>query len=178
MASLYILEAANLFVTDNGPNNSKHLSLQQVKLPTLEEVTAQHHAGGAIGEIEIGGLGVKALVCQFDLVGVDPQTLAQFGLGSQETQPYTIYGLARDKNGGRAIEVKSVLQARLTKAEPDAFKRGDLFKNAYELKEVSHYELYVDQQEIYYWDFFTSDYRVNGNSENTDDKNILRIPGS
>ena len=178
MASLFILEAANLFVGDDGPNNSKHLSLQKVKIPALEEVTAQHHAGGAVGEIEIGGLGVKALTCSFDIVGVDPQVLSQFGLGSKAQVPYTVYGMMRDKNGGRAVELKAIMQARLTKADQGEFKRGDLNAGAYELKEIVHYELYVDTVEKYYWDFFASDYRVGGVSQNADEKSILRIPGA
>jgi phage tail tube protein FII len=47
----------------------------------LEEKTVEHHPGGGIGAIDIGGLGINALTLGFKLVGVDPQSMAQFGLG-------------------------------------------------------------------------------------------------
>ena len=178
MASLFVLEAANLFVGDSGPNNSKHLNLQKIKLPTLEEITAQHHAGGAIGEIEVGGLGVKALACSFDIVGVDPQIYSQFGVGSPSQIPYTMYGAMRDKNGGRAAELKAIMWARLTKIDPSDVKRGDLHTNAFELKQILHYELYIDTVEKYFWDFFASDFRIDGAPQNADVKKLLRISGT
>jgi P2 family phage contractile tail tube protein len=111
---LFFHEATNLFVGDNGPNNSKHLSLESVKLPTLEEITADHHAGGAIGAVKIGGLGLNALEVSFKIKGYDPQIMSQFGLGNRGRLPFTIYGAVRDKKAGRLVELKAVLEGRLT----------------------------------------------------------------
>ena len=55
MSSLYILEAANLFCGDHDPTASKHLALQELKLPALEEMTQDHMPGGGRVQIEIDG---------------------------------------------------------------------------------------------------------------------------
>ncbi len=42
MSTLYVLEAANLFCGDHDPKNSKHLTLQELKLPSLEADSGPH----------------------------------------------------------------------------------------------------------------------------------------
>ena len=175
---LFIHEAVNLFCGDDGPDNSKHLNLESIKLPTLEEISQEHYGGGAIGQIAVGGLGLKTLECTFKLKGYDPQTMSQFGLSSPVRKPYTCYGAIRDKKSGRAIEVKAIMEARLGKIEGDEHKRGDLLGHDHMLHELLHYELSFDGREKYYYDFFTSDWRVDGISQNTDLRNILRISGA
>jgi P2 family phage contractile tail tube protein len=173
---LIVHEATNLFVGDDGPNNSKHLNLDTIKLPTLEEVTQTFYPGGGIGEIEVGGLGLKALESTFKIKGYDPQIMSQFGLGSRERKPFTVYGAARDKTGNKAKELKAIMRARLGRIDGDELKRGDLMGHDHKLHEVWHYELYWDGVEKYYYDFERNIWRVDGIDQNADVNNILRIP--
>lgn len=175
---LFIQEAVNLFVGDDGPNNSKHLVLEGLKLPTLEEIAQKHYAGGAIGEIEVGGLGLKALQSTFKIKGYDPQIMSQFGLGTRANMPFTIYGAIRDKKGNSYKELKAVLHGRLAKVEVDDMKRGELIGADHMIHEIVHYELFWDKAEKYYYDYFTSEWRVDGASQNAAIRNILRIPGN
>lgn len=175
MASIYIPETVNLFATDDGPDNSKHLQISGVTLPKLSEKTQEHHAGGAIGAIEIAGLGIDALTVGFKLAGYDQQTMAQFGLGATGTKPYTVYGVIRDKNGNQPIELKAVAWGRLTSVEASEFKRGDLADQTHEIKEITRYTLYWNKSELYYYDFFASKWRVNGVDQLADINAILRI---
>ncbi|WP_036291591.1 phage major tail tube protein [Methylosinus sp. PW1] len=174
-ASVIIWEAANLFAGDDGPNNSKHLTLQAIMLPQLKEKSAEHHAGGSIGALTIGGLGLEAFELSFKLIGADAQTKAMFGLGTQAVKPYTVYGVLRDKNGGRAIERKVVVFGRLLELNEQEHERGKLGEQDHKVGEITHYELYEDKQEIYYYDFFNSTWRVNGVDRNADMNAILRI---
>ena len=174
---LIINEAATLFVGDDGPDNGKHLNLTSIQLPTLEEKTADHFAGGAIGEISIGGLGLSKLESTFKLIGFDPQSMSQFGLGTKQSLPYTCYAAVRDKQGGRAIEVKAIMQGRLIKIAPDETRRGELMGHDHSIAEILRYQLWFDGKEKYFYDFFTSDWRVDGVSQNADVRNILRISG-
>lgn len=173
--TLVLQEAVNLMVGDGDVDNSKHLNLASISLPNLEEVTAQHHAGGSIGEIEVGGLGIKALQPTFKINGWDPQVMRQFGLGSRVLMPFTVYGLLRDKLTGDKIEVKAVIRGRMTKLSGDAFKRGDLMGHDHSIQEVMHYELYYNGEELYYFDFKTSLWRVGGVIANADERAALRI---
>ncbi|PPQ37068.1 phage contractile tail tube protein, P2 family [Rhodoblastus acidophilus] len=175
MATLRVLERANIFPGDSGNDRSKHLSLQSLKLPALEEKTAQHQPGGGIGEIEIGGLGLNAFSVTFKLLGSDPQTMGLFGIGGRNQVPYTIYGIARDKAGNGAVEIKAIAWGRMTKIDPGEFKAGELNEQDHEIKEIMHYEYYENGSEIYFFDFFSSTWRVNGQDQNADMKSILRI---
>lgn len=173
--SLIVWEAANLFAGDDGPNNSKPLTLSSIMLPTFREKTQEHHPGGAIGAINIGGLGFEALELSFKLIGADAQTKAKFGLGSKSSQPYTVYGVLRDKNGGRAIERKAIAIGRLSEISESEFQRGQPGEQDHKITEVTHYELYEDKQEIFYFDFFASQWRVRGVDQLQDVNAILRI---
>lgn len=174
-ASVTIWEAANLFAGDDGPNNSKHLTLSKVKLPDMTEKTEEHHGGGAIGAINIAGLGLNALEMSFDLVGADPQTMVQFGISSKATRPYTIYAVHRDKLNGRAIERKAVVFGRLTELTEDEYSRGQMGSQSHKITEIMHYELYIDRQEIYFYDYPSNTWRVRGVDQYAETNSILRI---
>jgi P2 family phage contractile tail tube protein len=173
---LYIQQGLNLFVGDNGPDNSKHLNLENVKLPDLEDTTQSFHPGGAIGQIEVGGMGLKALEVTFKLTGWDPQAMSQFGVGARVQTPYTIYGLVRDKLGNTPMEVKAVLRGRMTRVAVDNMKRGDLLGTDFAIKEIVHYELHFNKVEKYFYDFMGSDWRVDGVDQYADERAILRLP--
>jgi uncharacterized protein len=175
MATIFIPEAVNLFVGDEGPDNSKHLSISDVTLPKLEEKTAEHHPGGGIGAVEIGGLGLNALQLGFKLAGVDPQTMAQFGLGAAVDMPYTVYGAVRNKQTGEAIELKATAWGRLTTLDPGTIKRGEAAEQTHEIKQIMRYSLFWNKKELYYYDFYNSAWRVNGVDQYSDVKSILRI---
>jgi P2 family phage contractile tail tube protein len=170
------MEGVNLYVGDNPPNNSKHLNLESVKLPELEDMTQSFHPGGSIGQIEVAGMGLKALELTFKLKGWDAQAMSQFGLGSPSQLPFTIYGVARDKNGNVPIEVKAIVRGRMTKLTGDEIKRGDLMGHDFAIKEILHYEFYYATAEKYYYDFLSVTWRVDGASQNSAENTILRIP--
>lgn len=171
--TIIVREAVNLFCGDDDPTG-KHLTLASIKLPALSEKYSDHHGGGAMVAIEVA-LGVEKLDCTFKLKGYDPDLLIQFGLGSKQRLRYTARGLLRDKRTMRAIESRAVLEARLGKIEEDEFSRGELTGHDYSLQEIMHYELYYDGVEKVYWDFFTSEWRINGVSQNDDERRILGI---
>jgi len=173
--SLFIIEAANLFCGSHDPSNSKHLSIQELKLPTLEADYQDHQPGGSRVGIEIE-VGIKKLEPTFKLVGFDPALLIQFGLGSKVKNLYTAYGEIKDRRTGKSTELRAVMEGRLGKIEADAYKRGDLPATDYAINEITHYEVYFDGQEKIFWDFWTNAWRVNGTDENATTNAILRIP--
>lgn len=175
MATIFIPEALNIFVTDTGPDNSKHLKITDVTLPKLTEKTMEHHPGGGIGAIQIGGLGIEALEVGFKLVGFDPQSLAQFGLGGTGQVPYTILGAVRDKQTGTAIELKASIWGRMTEIDNGTWKRGDAAEQTHKIQEITLYSLTWNKSELYYYDFYNSVWRVNGASQVTDIAAILQI---
>jgi P2 family phage contractile tail tube protein len=178
MATIYVPEAMNIFV-GTGADASKHLTITENTLPILEEKTVEHHAGGSIGALEIGGLGLVALTQGFNLSGYDPQTMGQFGaVGTTNNNAFTTYGVMRDKQGNTPFELRCVTWGRLTKIQHSTFKRGELANQTHEIKEITHYELYWGGKEKYYYDFFSSVWRVDGVDQNQAANSIMRIPGA
>jgi uncharacterized protein len=176
MSTILVPEAMNLFVGDAGPDNSKHLVIKDITLPVLKEKTMEHHAGGSIGAIQIGGMGIEALSLGFKLVGFDPQSMAQFGLGSTGAQvPYTIYGAVRDKQTGLAIKLQCKCFGRMVEASSGTFKRGDTTDQTHKIEEITMYDLNWNGAELYYYDYFNSTWRVNGVSQVSDVNAILQI---
>ena len=174
-ATVYVMEAANLFCGDHDPTASKHLTLAELRLPPLQEIYQDHHAGGARVAIEVA-LGIQKLEPTFKLNGWDPDLLVQFGLGAGQSRMFTAYGVIRDKRTGIATEAKAIMQGRLGRIEPDAFQRGELQGHEYGINEVVHYELWFADKEKIFWDFFGGDWRLDGVSQNADERQILRIP--
>lgn len=175
-ATIYVMTAVNLFCGDHDPSNSKHLTLSELKLPDLQGIYADHHAGGAIAAIEVE-LGVQKLESTFKLNGIDPALMTQFGLGSKSKNVFTAYGVVVDKRTGRNIESKAIIEARLGRVAPDAFTRGELMGHEYALNEITHYELWFDGSEKIAWDFFENLWRVDGVDQNADANSIMRIAG-
>jgi uncharacterized protein len=177
MSTLYIIDAMNLFCGVVDPTASKHLSLQGVKLPSLEETMKEHEPGGGHVGIEIP-VGVGKLEIEFKIVGFDPQMVTQFGLNSRVSHLYTMYGAIIDRRSGKAVELKAIAEGRLSKLTQEEFKRGDLSNQDCKISGLTHYEVWFDGKEQLYWDFFTNAWRVNGVDEMSAINSILRVPNS
>ena len=174
-ASMIVWEAANIFAGDDSAQNSKHLTIQNIQLWQPKEKTQEHHPGGAISAITVGGLGFEPPEVTFKLMSTDSQTKTMFGIGTNGTSPYTIYGALRDKNGGRLIERKVVVFGRMIEVGENEYERGNLIEQDHKIAEITHYEFYEDRAEIYYFDWFSSTWRVNGVNQLAEVNSILRI---
>lgn len=177
MNNVFVMESANLFAGDHDPSASNHLTLQELKLPGLEENYVDHAAGGAPFAIEVD-THLTRLEATFNLVGFNTQVMTLIGHSSRERQVFTAYGVVRDRRTGEAVEAKAVLQGRLGRVNPTNFRKGDLQGHEYSIRGIVHYELFFNNVEIYFWDFFISTRRIGGEDLNVDHNNILRIPAS
>jgi len=175
-APFYIMESANLFAGDHDPSNSKHLSLEEFKLPDLQEMFQEHMAGGAAVQIEVS-VGIQKLEPTFKLKGFDPELIVQFGLGSKRRTVFTAYGVMRDARSGLAKQSIATIEGRLGKIAPDAQKRGELTGHEYAINEVMHYELSFDGRELLFWDFFTNTLRIDSVDQQAETNRLLGIAG-
>ncbi|WP_262027562.1 phage major tail tube protein [Microvirga sp. Mcv34] len=175
MSNLYVMEAANLFCGDHDPSKSLHLQLQDLRLPTLEEIYADHAPGGGIVDVEVA-VGVSRLEAGFKLAGWNEDTISGFGIATQQRNIFTAYGAIRNKRTGALLEGRAVFQARIGRIEPDAFRRGELMGHDHSLREIYHYELHMGGKELFRWDFFENSRYQNGVNLNADINSILRIP--
>jgi uncharacterized protein len=173
--NVFIMEAANLFCGDIDPSKSNHLTLSELKLPTLEENMVDHIPGGAPVGVEID-THINKLEATFNLAGWSTNVMTMIGNSVRAQQVFTAYGVIRDRRSGLAIESKAVIGGRLSKVSPGTFKRGDLQHHEYAIRSIMSYTLEMDHQEIYAWDFFLNQRRIGGVDLNADINQILRIP--
>lgn len=169
-----VLEAVNLYCGDHDPEASKHLTISELQLPTLQEMYQDHHPGGSRVAIEVG-LGIEKLTSSFKLTGMDPELYTQFGVNDRAKNSFTAYGVLRDKRTGTASQAKAIMRGKLGQIEQDAFQRGELVGHNYSINEILHYELYIGGVEKIYWDFFTQELRQDGRDGNADERRILGI---
>jgi phage tail tube protein FII len=185
--TLFVMESANLIVTDavvnpSAPGITTHLSLQEVKLPGLEENYVDHIPGGAPVAMEVS-MHINRLESTFNLAGWQPEIAVVLGKSDRIAQRFTCYGLIRDRRSGAPLQAKAVMEGRLGRVNPTAFRKGDLMHHEYSIRGITHYELYMgipptgDESIIYWWDFFTSDFIIGDRNMNQDLVNILAIPG-
>ena len=176
MSTLFLNEAFNIYVGTDDADNDKRKRITNLSLPDLEELTQSHHAGGSRFEVEAYVGGMKALMVKFKSTGWDSQTLSQMGvLVSRANYPFIMKSVVRDKATGAGLGVKAVVWGRLTKLGASEMKKGDLFGFDHEIKEITHYELYYNDKEKYFWDYASTPeiWRVDGMVQNQDDIDFL-----
>jgi hypothetical protein len=173
-ARLIIAEAFNLFAGDGVQEEGKHLTITNITPPAMKDMTADHKAGGAVGALSVGGLGLEALELSFKLAGYDPQTKAQMD-GGGASQRFTAYGAMRDKQTGATRELKIVVFGRMQEMTPAEMSRGDLGDQDHKIGEITHYEEYLDGKEVYFYDWPTVMFRTNGVDQWAARRSILRI---
>jgi uncharacterized protein len=176
MSTIKVMEAANLFAGSDPPNASNHLALTELKLPAIEEAFSDHIAGGAPVAIRID-THVNALDATFNLLGWNVQVMALMRSWVQTNQHFTARGLIRDRMTGKAEAAEAVMWGRLGRMNPQAYSRNNLQQHEHAINAITHYELKLGDNEIYYWDFFTNEFRVMGVDRNRETNEILLIPG-
>lgn len=185
-ATVYVMESANIICGDtrgtSAPGISTHLTLQELKLPTMEENYVDHAPGGAPIAIEVP-THMNKLESTFNLAGWDPALMTYIGQNDPMYQRFTAYGLIRDRRTSKALQATAIIEGRLGRVNPTAFSKGNLMHHEYSIKSIVHYELYMQLNstsmmpaEIYFWDFFTSVRRIGGKDLNEDLVALLSIP--
>jgi len=185
--NVYTMESANLICGDLGtssaPGISTHLILQELKLPGLEENFVDHTPAGAPIGIEVP-THMNKLEATFNLAGWEPDIMVFIGQNEEKYQRVTGYGLIRDRRSSEALQATAVLEGRIGRVNPTAFRKGDLMAHEYSIRSITHYELYMqlepdsEPMEIYFWDFFTSTRRIGGVDLNDDMIQLLAIPAN
>ena len=77
---------------------------------------------------------------------------------------YTIRGNVYDLREQTDLELKAIIQGRLTKMEMGEFTRDAGMTEDYEIKEALFYSISLGGQEKFYFDYFSgpAGFRVNG----------------
>jgi phage tail tube protein FII len=176
-ANVYIMEAANLFCGDHDPTNSTHLTLTELKLPTIELNYSDHTPGGAPIGIEVD-THVNKLQATFNLAGWNPLVQKLMGRSTRTHQTFTAYGAVRDRRTARLMSAVAVMQGKLAKIGPTAFSKGNIFGHEYGISGIVSYQLTLDREPLFRWDFFENEWIVGDVDVNAEMNTVLRVNGS
>jgi len=158
------MDMANLFVGDDDPSNSLFHVIKNIKFPSLEETTKEHMGGGAVVGLEIGMRSIKPVNLTFQVEGMAPDTSARFMPANPARIKYTVRGNMRDLKTHEDLEVRAIVEGRMTKVEYSEFDRDKGMTTDYEIKEVFFYSLHIGGIERLYFDYWAgpSGIRIDG----------------
>lgn len=149
-ATLYNLDAMNLFVGDSDPSNSLLTVITKIKIPDWVEKTKTHSAGGAVTDLEIGTGMYEAPMMSFSCEGINEEVIKHIG----QRNKFTARGNIRNIQTGKDELVKIIIEGTLTKAAFSEFSRESGLSSDYEIKQVVSYQMWLNKQELIYFDIF------------------------
>ncbi len=151
--TLYIMDAAALFLGDADPTDAEIVTIKSVKIPALKEKTKSHMGGGATMEINLGMRALDPLEFSFKLEGFNPKAMSQL-MPVAGTLKYTVRGNVRDVKAGLDIGVRAIVNGRMTSYEPGEFSRDQGMESDYMFAEIMGYQLFLNDVEKFYFDYF------------------------
>lgn len=141
--TLRIVRGFTLYAADE---TNLALDIDTMKLPTLEEITEAFQPGGSDMEIEIGGLGVKALELAFKLKSHTPETIGLFGGAPGTRTAWTGKKLVISEEDGKEHEHAIDVSGRLAKVEGEELAAGKATGYDHLIKSIWTYTEFWDNR--------------------------------
>lgn len=161
MQPLYILEAVDVRRADQ-PDSSRALTLAKMGIPSIKRLNAEHNPGGGVGKVNFVFPQIEPIEPKFELKGFDTDIIGSLGFAAGTQDKWVFAGAVRDKRSGRSIPARAIIQGVIAEWEPDEFSPGEFVGCNHMLHEVTHYEFHLDNQELWYWDFYEREGRSGG----------------
>lgn len=174
---IFVWEAANIFLGDDDPGATNHLTLLSVQLPVFAQTMISYSPGGAVVAMQFPTTMLMEQNISFKLAGSDPDRLTKIGLGTSARQNFTVYGSVRAKRDNKLIQFRAVAHGVITSIGRSEFSRGSGTDLDFQISSIDRYKEYHDNREIYVLDFWESEFRVNGVSQTAEQNRALAIPG-
>lgn len=151
--TLYVMDAAAIFLGDADPTAAEIVTIKSVKIPAITEKQKDHSGGGASMDLKLGMRVIEALELTFKLEGFNPKAMSQLMPITGQVK-YTIRGNVRDVAANTDIGVRAIVNGRMVKYEPGEVTRDSGIESDYMISEVVGYQLFLDDVEKYYFDYF------------------------
>lgn len=156
----YILEACDVRRADQ-PETSRARIIDTMALPALTRKTTDHTAGGGVGTINYSWPQIDAPEPKFGTAGFDLDVLKKYGLAAGTNDRWVFAGSVRVPKKGE-LALRAIIEGVINSWEPDEFSVGNLLKCNHTIVEVTHYELTIDREEMFYWDADENEARSGG----------------
>ena len=173
--SFLLMTRVNLFC-DAHPDVSRHLTIEELSLPELEEEYQTHQPGGARVDIEIE-TGIKPFEMGFNAKGTDLDLMSQWGLAGGKISTFTARGKMVDDEDGSITAAVAVITGRLARVKPNSFKRSEVHGYEYGIKGVRSYRLEIGDKVPIDFHAATNRMVINGVDTNAEENAALGIVG-
>ncbi|EAV44956.1 probable bacteriophage protein [Stappia aggregata IAM 12614] len=157
MQTIYMLTAVDVRRAEKA-GTSRALTIAKLTIPPIKFATAGHNPGGGVMAVDYTLPRIETLEPKFMVKGLDTEVFG--GLGERDR--WVFAGAYKDKFTGRDIPARAVIEGAVSQWEPDESDPVDFQGCNHSLTEVTHFELTLDGQELFYIDAQERILRRNG----------------
>lgn len=157
MQPLYLLTAVDVRrATQAG--NSRATTISKLTLPPIKFVTTSHNPGGGVMAVDFAQPRIEAVEPAFEVKGFDTDVFWGFG----EVDRWVFAGAVRDKKTNKGLPARAIVEGAVTEWSPDEASPEEFVGCNHAIKEVTHYEFWLNGVELWYVDFWERVCRRNG----------------
>ena len=168
MQPLYMLTAVDVRrATEAG--SSRATIVSKLSIPAIKFATASHTPGGSVMAVDFALPRIEAVEPAFEVKGFDADIFGDLG----EVGRWAFAGAVRDKKTGKAMPARAIIEGAIVEWTPDDADPSDFVGCNHALKEVTHYEFWLDGAELWYVDFFERVLRRGGKDLFADERRAL-----
>lgn len=157
MLALYMLGAVDVRRASQAGSGRANL-VAKVAIPTIKLLTADHNPGGGVGGVKWVLPRIEPPEPKYEAKGIDTDIFDGFG----ERDRWVFAGSWRNTKTGKLEPSRAIIEGAVTDWEPDEASPEDYLGCNHSFNEVTHYEFRLGGKELWYWDFFERELRVNG----------------
>lgn len=147
--------------------SGRPLILQKFVIPPVRFKTMTRSAGGGVVDIDYMQKKVQPLEPAFMVFGIDRDVMPNL------RDRWTFAAAMRDRKTNKAVAVRCEIEGAIVEWTPDEIDPGAFNGCNHLIKEVTHFELSIDGQEIWYIDEDEREIRQNGASLMADVRRAL-----
>lgn len=148
---------------------SRATTIASMTIPTINFAGADHNPGGGVMAVNFTLPRVEALEPAFTAKGLDPEIFR--GMGVRDT--WTFAAAYRDKKTNLTIPARGIIEGAVAQWESDESNPAEFQGSTHMFREVTHFELTLNGEELLYLDFWERVVRRNGTDLFADERRAL-----
>lgn len=165
---LYMLTAVDVRRAERA-GSSRPIILAKLTMPALKFITASHTPGGSVMGAEFAMPRIEAPEPAFAVKGFDIDAFG--GMGTRDR--WVFAGSYRNKLTNRAEPGRAIIEGAIVEWEPDESDPEEFKGCNHVIREVTHYELLLNGEEMFYVDLWERVLRTGGTDLFAEDRRAL-----
>lgn len=142
------------------PDFTRKTMISTLTMPPLTLMTAEHNPGGGTGAVNFTIPRVEAPEPALTAKGIDTEIFT--GFGEVDRYVFAASYKKRGPGGGGLVPARAIIEGAVTTWEADESDPAEMQGSTHGFNEVTHYELVIAGEELFYWDFWEGVLRMGG----------------